>query len=91
MPFEARNPKFMNEPRVASLKVTDEMDLITRYGTDYQEWEEPPIFNHEGNPVAALVVAAPTQRITSSRDSSLVSDLKTAAAKILAQLYYDRE
>jgi DNA-binding IclR family transcriptional regulator len=64
---------------------------------DHEEIDEgtsavaTPIFNHEENPVAALVVAAPTQRITSSRDSSLVSELKTAAAKISAQLYCDRE
>ena len=64
---------------------------------DHEEIDEgtsaigAPIFNHEEKPVAALVVAGPSQRITPNIDSPLVSELKTAAAKISAQLYYDRE
>jgi DNA-binding IclR family transcriptional regulator len=50
-----------------------------------------PIFNHEERPVAALVVAGPSQRFSTGRDSHLVTELKTAAAKISAQLYYDLE
>jgi len=47
-----------------------------------------PIFNHEGNPVAAIVVVGPSQRIAGDKNSPLVSRLKITAAKISAQLHY---
>jgi DNA-binding IclR family transcriptional regulator len=47
-----------------------------------------PIFNNEEKPVAAIVVAGPSQRITWDRDSSYVPEVKETAAKISAQLYY---
>jgi DNA-binding IclR family transcriptional regulator len=47
-----------------------------------------PIFNNEEKPVAALVVAGPSQRITWDGDSSYVPKVKETAAKISAQLYY---
>ncbi len=49
-----------------------------------------PIFNHEQIPVAAVVVAGPSQRVTWKRDSERVSALKETAAKISAQLYYKK-
>ena len=45
-----------------------------------------PIFNYEEKPVAAVVVAGPSPRVTS--DSSIVAPLKDTAAKISAQLHY---
>ena len=50
-----------------------------------------PIFNHEQIPVAAVVVAGPSQRVTWKRDSEMISALKDTAAKISAQLYYKKE
>lgn len=47
-----------------------------------------PIFNNDEEPVAALVVAGPSQRITWDNDSSYVPKIKETAAKISAQLYY---
>ena len=47
-----------------------------------------PIFNSDRQPVASVVVAGPSQRITWERDSSFVSLLKETAAEISAQLYY---
>lgn len=64
---------------------------------DFEEIDEgtsaigAPIFNCDEKPVAALVVAGPSQRITSNSESPIIIELKTAAAKISAQLYYDRE
>lgn len=48
-----------------------------------------PIFSHEGAPVAAVVVAGPSQRITRSSDGAMISALKEVAAKISAELYSD--
>jgi len=48
-----------------------------------------PIFSHEENPVAAVVVCGPSQRITWENGSRIVPMLKNTAAKISAQLYYD--
>ena len=50
-----------------------------------------PIFNHEQIPVAAVVVAGPSQRVAWKEDSEMVSVLKETAAKISAQMYYKRE
>ena len=45
-----------------------------------------PIFNHNDFPVAAVVVAGPSQRIRTVIDSPLVSHLKEVSAKISADL-----
>lgn len=47
-----------------------------------------PIFNSEGMPIAALVVAGPAQRIQPRKDSHLVVMLKDTASKISKGLYY---
>ena len=47
-----------------------------------------PIFNSEKKPVAALVVAGPSKRITWEKGSSIVSQIKATAADISAKLYY---
>jgi len=80
-------------------KLNRQLGEIRRKGVafDLEEIDEgtsaigAPIFNHEDKPLAALVVAGPPQRVTSNSDYHLVTELKTAAAKISAQLYYDRE
>ena len=47
-----------------------------------------PIFNNAGKPVAALVVAGPSQRIKLERDSMVALRLKETALIISKQLYY---
>ncbi|MGD8226265.1 MAG: IclR family transcriptional regulator [Desulfobacteraceae bacterium] len=84
--------------------ITDTMTLIRQLDNiresgvafDREEIDEgtsalgAPIFNHEQIPVAAVVVAGPSQRVTWKRDSEMVSALKETAAKISAQLYYKK-
>ena len=48
-----------------------------------------PLFNYEEKPVAAVVVAGPSPRVTWDTDSHIVSPLKDTAAKISAQLHYN--
>lgn len=50
-----------------------------------------PIFNHEKKPVAAVVVAGPSQRVTWDGGSPIVSLVKDTAAKITEQLYCDEQ
>lgn len=46
-----------------------------------------PVFNHEGIPVAAIVVAGPIHRISWKRRTEIVPPLKEAATRISEQLY----
>jgi DNA-binding IclR family transcriptional regulator len=50
-----------------------------------------PIFNYEEKPVAAVVVAGPSPRVSWDSDSPIISPLKDTAAKISAQLHYNGE
>ena len=50
-----------------------------------------PIFNYEEKPVAAVVVAGPSPRVTWDSDFPIVARLKDTAAKISAQLHYNGE
>ncbi len=47
-----------------------------------------PIFNHEEEPIAAVVVAGPSQRITGKEDSSVVIWMKRTAAEISKRMNY---
>lgn len=49
-----------------------------------------PIFNHDGTPIAAVIVAGPPQRISFGTDSEMITSLKETAEKISAQLYYQK-
>jgi len=49
-----------------------------------------PIFNHQKKPVASIVIAGPSQRITAKDNLTMVAALKEAAAEISAQLYYKK-
>jgi DNA-binding IclR family transcriptional regulator len=49
-----------------------------------------PIFNHEEKPVASIVIAGPSQRITANNSLEMVSALKETAAKISARFYYKK-
>lgn len=50
-----------------------------------------PIFNYEEKPVAAVVVAGPSPRVTWDSDSPIVARLKDTVAQISAQLHYNGE
>ena len=47
-----------------------------------------PIFNHEKRPVASIVTAGPSQRITADDNLTMVAAWKETAAEISTQLYY---
>lgn len=47
-----------------------------------------PVFNHDGEPIAAVVVAAPSQRIARKSDSRMCKALRESAKKISACLHY---
>ena len=70
---------------------------ILRHGIAFDDEEHDigtkamgtPIFNSEGRPVAALVVAGPAQRIKLKSDTLMAKRLKETAAKISKQLYFN--
>jgi len=47
-----------------------------------------PIFNHEDEPIAAVVVAGPSQRITGEEDSAVVIWMKRTADEISRRMNY---
>ena len=49
-----------------------------------------PIFDHEENPVASIVIAGPSQRITANNRLEMISALKETAEQISARLYYKK-
>lgn len=89
-------------PRLTPNTITDPAMLqrqfqnILRHGISFDKEEHDigtnamgtPIFNNSGKPVAALVVAGPSQRITLDIDSHMAVRLKETALKISKQLYY---
>jgi DNA-binding IclR family transcriptional regulator len=80
------------------MKLSRQLEDIRESGVafDREEIDEgtsalgSPIFNHEQIPVAAVVVAGPSQRVTWKEDSKMVSALKETAAMISARLYYKK-
>ncbi len=94
--FNAKLPSF-TENTITDPKVLHErFEDIRREGFAFDKEEHDiginaigaPIFNNEDKPVASIVVAGPSQRITWDNDSSYVPKVKETAAKISAQLYY---
>jgi DNA-binding IclR family transcriptional regulator len=47
-----------------------------------------PVFNHEGTPVAAVVIAGPAFRMTPQSLDCIIAPLKKTAAEISQRLYY---
>lgn len=72
------------------------LEEVRREGVAYdrgERYEEAhaiaaPIFNHEGRPLAALVIAGPALRITPEFFKEAVGPLKRTAAQISERLYY---
>ncbi len=85
-------PNTITDPAVLQKQFQD----IRRHGVAFDKEEHDigtnaigtPIFNNEGKPVAALVVAGPPQRIAPDIDSPIVVRLKETALEISKQLYY---
>jgi DNA-binding IclR family transcriptional regulator len=76
-----------------------EVDKIEREGIafDLEEVNEgtcaigAPVFNHDGEPVAAVIVAAPCQRIVRRGNSRMCNALRETAENISARLHYTRK
>jgi DNA-binding IclR family transcriptional regulator len=94
--FNAKLPSF-TENTITDPKVLHKrFEEIRREGFAFDKEEHDiginaigaPIFNNEEKPVASVVVAGPSQRITWDRDLSYVTKVKETAAKISAQLFY---
>jgi DNA-binding IclR family transcriptional regulator len=85
-------PNTITEP--ATLQ--KQFEKIRKHGLSFDKEEHDvgtnamgtPIFNDEGKPVAALVVAGPSQRIKFRLNSAIALGLKDTAGKISKQLYY---
>jgi DNA-binding IclR family transcriptional regulator len=92
-----------NMPRFTPNTITDpemfrrQLQDIRRHGFSFDNEEldlginavGAPIFNYEEKPVAAIVVAGPSPRVSWNTNSPLVARLKDTAAKISAQLHYN--
>jgi DNA-binding IclR family transcriptional regulator len=105
-PPEVRD-RFLNGemPRFTPNTITDpdmfrrQLQDIRRRGFSFENEEidvginavGAPIFNYEERPVAAVVVAGPSPRVTCNSSSPIVARLKDTAAKISAQLHYNGE
>jgi IclR family KDG regulon transcriptional repressor len=90
-------------PRFTPNTITDpemfqrQLQVIRRQGFSFDNEEidiginavGAPIFNYEERPVAAVVVAGPSPRVTWDSDSPIAARLKDTAAKISAQLHYN--
>ena len=85
-------PNTITDPALLQKQFQD----ILRHGIAFDKEEHDigtsaigtPIFDSSGKPVAALVVAGPSQRITLDIDSSMAIRLKETALEISKQLYY---
>jgi len=66
------------------------------FAFDHEEIDEgtsavgAPIFNNEGIPIGAIVVAGPSQRINESTDVRMISAVKKTAEIISSQLLYKK-
>jgi IclR family acetate operon transcriptional repressor len=73
---------------------TKELERVRHQGVSFDNEEIDvginaigvPVFNHDDLPVAAVVVAGPSQRIRTVLDSPLVFKLKEVSARISADL-----
>jgi len=78
---------------------TQEIERIRKAGIafDHEEVNEgttalgAPVFNHEGEPVAAVIVAAPSRRIKRNGNSRMAKALMNTAKRISSCLHYSEE
>lgn len=79
-------------------KIQRQLEEIRRKGYSFDQEEieigihaiGAPIFNYEGKPVAALVVAGPSKRIIPNNGSPILLHLKEKASMISEQLFYSK-
>ncbi len=96
MLLKKRRHRFTKKTITERGKLARELKKIREQGFafDHEEIDEgtsavgAPIFNHEGLPIGAVVVAGPSQRIDECADLSMISALKHTAEKISSQLLY---
>jgi DNA-binding IclR family transcriptional regulator len=94
--FNAKLPSYTENTITDPKVLHEQFEDIRRQGFAFDKEEHDiginaigaPIFNNEEKPVASIVVAGPSQRITWDGDSTYVPKVKETAAKISAQLYY---
>lgn len=72
------------------LKVVKTTGIAYDHGERYEDSHAiaTPIFNHEGLPVAAVVVAGPAFRMTAKFLDDIVTPIKKTAAEISKRLFY---
>lgn len=94
---QAELSRYTNETITDSVHLRKELSRIRQEGIaiDWGEMEEhvrcvaAPVFNHEGKVVAGISVSGPANRMTTSYMKNELADvIKSAAAKISAQLGY---
>ncbi len=105
-PSEIRRRLYRDElKRYTANTITDPLKLHQQFkeirimgvSFDQEEIDEgtsaigTPVFNHEGVPVASVVVAGPPQRIKLEGKADMVAALRETAAMISARLHYKRE
>ena len=96
--FNSTLPRFTENTITDTRILRDQFMDIKQKGFSFDKEEHDiginavgaPIFNNEDKPVAAAVVAGPSQRITWGIDSPIVPMLKDTAAKISAKLYHEK-
>jgi len=77
-------------------RLTEELKKIRElgYGVDHKEYEEDveciaaPIRDHLGNPIAALSISGPIQKIGTPLEKTFVGEVKRAVAQISSRLGY---
>ena len=88
--------RFTANTIVSKKKYKEVLEDVKKTGIAYDNGERyedshaiaTPIFNHEGIPVAAVVVAGPAFRMTSKFLGEIVAPLKKTAAEISKRLFY---
>jgi len=96
--LDAKMHRFTKDTITDPAVLQQQFEEIRRQGVsfDIDEIDEGtsaigvPIFNHEKKPVASIVIAGPSQRITANDNLTMVAALKEAAAEVSAQLYYKK-
>lgn len=91
-------PRLTHKTIIDPKKIQHQLEEIRRkgYSFDHEEIEiginaiGAPIFNYEGKPVAALVVAGPSKRIMANDSSPIIFHLKEKASRISEQLFYSK-
>lgn len=88
--------RFNSDTIVSKKRYREVLEEVKRSGFSYDRGERyadthaiaTPVFNHEGTPVAAVVIAGPAFRMTPELLDNIFVPLKKTAAEISQRLYY---